>query len=411
MSDQPAGEGNSSAGDPPRVSLREAFGLAGGAALPDSVPAGPGAKEFAAGLYGGATRALLGRPPSEAEHSATMASLIPALRDQPIDNLVTALLKRLLASPEAVVGSIQHAPVDDTFSAVVCGVFRAALGREAGAEGLRVWRQLMGETFDEVPLEEFIFRFISATLSSGEFGMRHTAPVMASLRAQLLPPPASVGISTHISLGADGFTSGLLKRFALKRWSGPFDWCSTSPAIIRAALSDDFERFLDPDEWRAIPLEDRPDARFWQCHHPAYEAQHGHACILHNHDMTQEWGQVALLRSVERFRHSIRSLASKLVLQVVREGDDPGGDFLRTAEALEGMGRNVHFVMISLLPGAAEGPFPEIEPALARGAHRLLRARLMAPLEGVEARDMLDEVVLLRAALAAPTLGQDGPPS
>ena len=61
--------------------------------------------------------------------------------------------------------------------------------------------------------------------------------------------------------------------------------------------------------------------------------------------------------------------------------------------------------MVSLLPQRTEGPFPEVEPALARGSHRLLRAKLLAPLDGLAARDMLDEVVLLRAALAAPGLG------
>ena len=332
----------------PRVSLRQAFGLAGGAAAPAAGEAGP------------------------------------------------------QAGPD-----LDRADEQDVFAAVVTGLFRAILGREAGPEGVRLWREAMGQTFNEVPLDDFIARLTSATLGSAEFDVIYTAPLMALLRARLLPPRASVGISTHVSLGADGFASSMFKRYGLKRWSGPFDWCSTSPAIIRAVLADDFEAFLDPDQWRPIALEDRPDGRFWQCHHPAYEQRHGHACILHNHDMTQDWGQVGLLRAVERFRASIRSLASKLVLQVVREGDDPGGEFLRTAEALDGMGRNIHFVMVSVLPEPTPGPFPEVEPALAKGAHRLLRARLLAPLDGIEAKDMLDEVVLLRAALAAPMLGQD----
>lgn len=391
----------------PRVSLRQAFGLAGGGSAPMPPVAVPDTDALAAGLYVGATRALLGRPPSEVERDAAMAALAPALREQPTESLVLTLLQGLLASPEAVVAPVSAAPEQDVFAAVVQGVFRATLAREASTEDVDRWRQQMGHTFAEVPLEDFIFRFASATLASAEYDNLRTVPQLASLRSRLLPPAASVGISTHISLGQDGFTSGLLKRFGLKRWSGPFDWCATSPGIIRAALADDFGRFLDPDEWRAIPLEDRPDGRFWQCHHPGYEREHGHPCILHNHDMTQEWGQVGLLRAVERFRTSIRSLASKLVLQVVREGDDPGGEFLRTAEVLDGMGRNIHYVMVSLLPGATEGPFPEVEPALARGAHRLLRARLMSPLEGHETRDMLDEVVLLRAALAAPMLGQE----
>ena len=61
--------------------------------------------------------------------------------------------------------------------------------------------------------------------------------------------------------------------------------------------------------------------------------------------------------------------------------------------------------MVSLLPEHGAGPFPEIEPAMAPGRHRLLRARLLSPINGIEPGDMLDEVILLRAALAAPSLG------
>jgi hypothetical protein len=42
---------------------------------------------------------------------------------------------------------------------------------------------------------------------------------------------------------------------------------------------------------------------------------------------------------------------------------------------------------------------------MAHGRHRLLRARLLSPINGIEPGDMLDEVILLRAALAAPSLG------
>ena len=307
--------------------------------------------------------------------------------------------------------STEAAPAgpDAVFSAVVNGVFQALLDRPAGPEGVLAWHRHLHEFYATAPLDEFVAHFAGLVLRSNEWGDRQLAAMMGGLRARMLPPPTKVGITTHISLGADGFPSAMMKRFGLKRWSGPFDWCATSPGMIRDVLADDFTHFLDPGEWRSIPLEDRPDGRFWQCRNPRYEDKHGHACILHNHDMTLEWMQVAMLRCVERFRTSIRGLASKLVLQVVREGDDPGGEFLRTAEALEGMGRNIHFVMISLLPEHTEAPFPEVEPALARGAHRLLRARLLAPLEGLEARDMMDELVLLRAALAAPLLGSDQP--
>jgi hypothetical protein len=87
------------------------------------------------------------------------------------------------------------------------------------------------------------------------------------------------------------------------------------------------------------------------------------------------------------------------------EGEDPAREFRATADLLDRYGRSFQFVMVSLLPGHGQGPFPEIEPAMAHGRHRLLRARLLAPINGIEPGDMLDEVILLRAVLAAPSLG------
>ncbi|MCX7373298.1 MAG: hypothetical protein NTW56_12835, partial [Alphaproteobacteria bacterium] len=86
------------------------------------------------------------------------------------------------------------------------------------------------------------------------------------------------------------------------------------------------------------------------------------------------------------------------------EGSDPGRDFIQTADLLDSYGRNVTFVMVSLLPDHAQGPFPEVEPALRHGPHRLLRMRMVSALDNAQALDMLDEVVMLRAVLAAPGL-------
>lgn len=409
MSDTPVEEGTPST--PARVSLRQAFGLGGGD--PPSIPlAEEQVHGIILGFYRGAVRALLGREPSAEECDTALPLLEKALLGDVPDIHVEAVLIGLLSSPES--RYIQHSTSgalsgDAIFDAVVRAAFRALLLRDGGDNAVRVWREHLGEYFTQTPLTDFIVRFLEVTMQSEEYRLVQRVPQLAAIRAEFLPPPGKVGISTHISLGADGFTSAMFKRFALKRWSGPFDWCSTSPAIIRAVLEDDFAQFLAPDGWRSIPVEDRPDARFWQCHHPGYEQRFGHPCILHTHDMTQEWGQLSMLRGVERFRASLRSLSSKLVLQVAPEGADPGGEFLRTTDVLDGIGRNIHFVMVSLLPGNAEGPFPEVEPALARGAHRLLRMKLLSRFENTEARDPMDEVVLLRAALSAPTLGETLP--
>lgn len=427
MSDGPVEEPSPSAGDiapaPPRIGLRQAFGLS---ALAE--PAREGGHHGTAGLaravVAGATRALLGRAATGLELS--LAERAMAQGDLPLDLLAEQVISDLLALPEAVaplsggagaVGdqgagtSMLDAPpargrLDDdvVFAAIANGVFQGLLGRQAGEDGVRIFRDSMFQDFLDTELDAFICRFIVMVVRSPEWLHRFLAEQQRGVRLGYLPKQG-VELTSHLSLGASGFTSGMLRRFGLRRWSGPFDWLSASPAMIREIIADDFRSFLDPDAWEAIAVEDRPDGRYFQCRHRRYEARHREACILHSADMTQEDGLAYMDRCVTRFRQSLHGLANKIVLQVAPEGDDPEREFRATADVLDGYGRSFQFVMVSVLPDHGAGPFPEIDPALAHGRHRLLRVRLLAPIIGIEASDMLDELVMLRASLAAPSIG------
>jgi hypothetical protein len=262
----------------------------------------------------------------------------------------------------------------------------------------------MFHEYQNSDLAAFIWRFIVMVVRSPEWLHRAISEQARAVRSEYLPKQGVEGTG-HVSLGASGFTSGMFKRFGLKRWSGPFDWLSASPAMIREIMADDFRRFLNPDAWEAIAAEDRPDGRYFLCRHSYYQARHQEACILHAADMTQDSGLAYMERCVTRFRQSLQGLPNKIVLQVATEGDDPLREFRATADLLNDYGRSFQFVMVSVLPDHGAGPFPEVDPAMQHGPHRLLRARLLAPIIGIEASDPMDEMVLLRAALAAPSLG------
>ncbi len=401
MSEGPVEEAWASTGAAPRrIGLREAFGMR--PAQPEPEPAAPPAEALLPGLLDGASRALLGRDAQVDEHDALRQALGPMTG---LD--VAALTQRVL---ETVLAAQPPAPPpaggtrlgdEALFAAIVNASFRALLGREAGEEGVAIWKAQAYQRFLDGSVEEFIQFFITVVIRSPEWVHRVLNDQTRIMRAGFLPREG-VELTGHISLGSTGYTSALFRRFNLKRWSGPFDWLSANPAIIRDIIADDFRGFLDPDSWRSIPAEDRPDGRFYQCHNPVLESRHGAACILHSADMRADSGLSYMTRCVERFRQSMRGLAGKIVLQVAPEGDDPGRDFQRTARALEVIGRSFQFVMVSLLPSHATGPFPEVEPAGIDGRHRLLRLRMLGPIVGVDAVDMLDDLVLLRAALAAP---------
>lgn len=413
MIDGPAGDIQPPAGDRPaatrpRIGLRQAFGFSGMAAPAADGAASPNAITARA-VLSGATRALLGRDATSLE--LILVERAMAAEALPLGRLTERVTADLLALPEAAArfnpqmalppGRLDE---DTVFAAIANGVFQALLGRQAGDDGLRIFRESMFQDYLETDLAAFICRFVMMVVGSPEWRQRLLAEQQRAIRLEFLPK-RGVEMISHLSLGASGYTAGMLRRFGLRRWGGPFDWLSASPAVIREIIADDFASFLDPASWQPISAADRPDGRFFQCRHTGYEGRHQLPCILHAADMTQPGGQAYMTRCVTRFRQSLQSLAGKILLQVVPEGEDPVREFRATADVLEGYGRSFQFVMVSLLPERGTGPFPEIEPALAHGRHRLLRARLLAPINGIDPGDMLDEMILLRAALAAPSLG------
>ena len=398
--------------------LRTAFGLSGGEYAPSaSAESQPAGRALFDRLVEGCYQALLRRPAGDVT-ADWWAQYRDLFQQQGVEPFLQQFIAVVVASdeyrhitgaaapaipPPAIIAS-GATPDRELFGMVVEACYLALLARPAG-EVVDAWWAEFQPMFQQQGVRPFLVHFIALLMSSEEFAnlVRRTQDNM--VRGQLVPPMRGVeGIAAHISLGADGFTSAMLKRFDRKRWSGPFDWLSATPAMIRAALTDDFETLLDPEAYVAIPHEERPDARFWRSRNLRYEDRFGHPCVSHAADMTDPVGQLYMARCVERFRSQMRGLSSKLVLQVAPEGSDPGREFLQSADLLDSYGRNVTFVMVSLLPDHAQGPFPEIEPALRHGPHRLLRMRTLSPLANAEAVDMLDEVVMLRAALAAPGL-------
>ena len=411
MSDEPVEGIPPSTGERPRVGLREAYGFSGVDATPD----GADVAALLRGVVAGATAAILGRE-ATAEELAQAEAQPAASGAAGMQARVQALITTLLLQPgargglPASVGSMADAHDVSVFDAVVRACFRALLGREADDHAVQLWRNHMLAHFQASALDDFMFRFMALILASAEWNTRFQGSHTLEARRGFLPPHVvseAAEFTAHLSLGSSGFASGMLKRYGLKRWSGPFDWMSASPAIIRDILADDFRDFLDPSAWSTIAPEDRPDGRYFQCRHLGLENRHGMPAILHNADIHTRDGLASLTRCVERFRASIRGLAAKLVLQVAPEGDDPVAEFARTADLLDGLGRSFRFVMVSILPDFAAGPFPEVEPAARRGRHRLLRVRMLAPIIGIEPLDRMDELVMLRAVLAAPGIGDE----
>ncbi|RVT90064.1 hypothetical protein EOD42_23830 [Rhodovarius crocodyli] len=368
------------------------------------VPEGPA---LALSLLTGAVRGMTGQDLSPRDYGTELPRLIARMREVPLDKALSETVSRIAmrlgpsASQAPTISSLGMSD-EDLFAEMINGCFRALLGRDCGAEGIAYWKNERFQDFLVQGPDEFLLKFMPMIIGSNEWYQRHVATAMDAVRAQMLHPHYGGAHSPQVlSLGSTGYTSSMLRRFGMRRWSGPFDWLSATPEMVTDILSEDFAPLLDPDGWETINPADRPNPAWYQSRNRKLEKRHGAPCILHSADMSTEAGQQYMARCVQRFQDAMRGVGNKLLLQVIEEDGEAERHFQEMSVLLNAIGRHFNFVLISVVKEQPEAPFPQIEPVLAAGPHRLLRFQPISRIQAASSADMLDELVLLRATLAA----------
>jgi hypothetical protein len=207
-----------------------------------------------------------------------------------------------------------------------------------------------------------------------------------------------------IGLGCAPQTAGMLRRAGLRRWAGPFDWMTIPAEAVRDSIIDDCAGLLMASEYEPIDEEDRPiGSKGFICRHRRFSELYG-STIFHQYDPSTPVGYASLERSVLRFRDALRGLHGKLLLQITDETGRSLPAFEDTCDMLDRSARGAILVTIAVVPGSPSGPFPEMELSRARGQHRFLRCHTLSEPKGIGYADPIDDIVLLRGALAAPQL-------
>ena len=88
----------------------------------------------------------------------------------------------------------------------------------------------------------------------------------------------------HVALGTFCHIASALRDAGLRRWTGPFDWIFSTPAMISACLADDFAAFLDPAQLASVPAAELAHGAKRQGRHPVYEARYGLPPLFNHHD-------------------------------------------------------------------------------------------------------------------------------
>lgn len=297
-------------------------------------------------------------------------------------------------------------PQREVLETVVRATHVSFLGRQVDTTWLVAFVDELTRRGATQSLDEVVTDFIRIIYTSPEAQTR----LLSSLGGRGIEDVIAPGLAARpsplacIGAGCSARVAGMLKRGGLRRWAGPFDWMTIPAEAVRDAIVDDCAGLLMSAEYESIPAEDRPiGSEGHLCRHVRLSELYG-PTIFHRYDPSEPAGYASLERACLRFREALRGLHGKMLLQLVEENERSLPTFEDTADMLERSARGAILVTVALVPGPPSGPFPEIELAQTRGVHRYLRARILSEPAGTSFPDPLDEIVLLRGALAAPQI-------
>ncbi|TCI00916.1 hypothetical protein EJV46_00205 [Roseococcus sp. SYP-B2431] len=298
-------------------------------------------------------------------------------------------------------------PLRVTLESLVRATHQALLGRQVNATWLVNFSDELARRLKTQSLVDVMADFMNIIQSSPEGQKRLATVANASASIESVVAPGLAARPSPlacIGLGCSPQTAGMLRRAGLRRWAGPFDWMTIPTEAVRDSIIDDCAGLLMASEYEPIEQEDRPpDGKGHLCRHRRFSELYG-ATVFHQYDPSTPVGYASLERTVLRFREALRGLHGKLLLQVTDETGRSLAAFEDTCDMLDRSARGAILVTIAVVPGSPSGPFPEMELSRARGPHRFLRCHTLSEPKGIGYADPIDEIVLLRGALAAPQL-------
>lgn len=149
-----------------------------------------------------------------------------------------------------------------------------------------------------------------------------------------------LAFSYVISLGDNCCVGKWLQRLRLKKQSYPFDWLFSRTDIVRDCLEDDFAKFLDKENYRAVKGAKK-------CKHLLY-LPNGHM-FNHYNPLAQEDHYTYYVRCVQRFRKVMQSDARKLFVRIsgrIDELKNGFADVRRLCASLDQRTKNFTLVTI-----------------------------------------------------------------
>lgn len=275
---------------------------------------------------------------------------------------------------------------------LVRDLYRAILGREPDPDGGRTYENLIRE----VGADRALPRILRAFLKSDEYRVRADTLAVSHVNEML----ASQGhglingrpVNHLVPLGSFCLPGLIFRDNGLRRYSLPFDWIFSVPAMVRDCLADDFAAFLDRAQYVALPSS-RGEAG---AEHQFYREKYGVSPVFAHHDPTQDADYLHFVRCVGRFRQLLSSDDTKLFLVIGRPSQNLATEFPLLLEVLTAATANFVLVCVELLDPGEPGLCSLAQVAKA-GDHALYRFTPSAfNQQGGFLPDKVDEWTLLR---------------
>lgn len=200
-----------------------------------------------------------------------------------------------------------------------------------------------------------------------------------------------------VGLGTHCYTSAMLARFGLKRFSSPFDWIFSSLDMVAHCLDDDFRAFLDRSQYLPVPTEQRPEGPDYNhCEHAFYRDHFNVRYVFNHADPTAPETHAYLVRCVDRFRSILSSAEPKLFMCVTRSEGYSIHALQRVGEALARRTSNHDLLCVAVDPPVAEAFLPSLARIAEDSRSLAFKLRPVSQLGGVRFGDPVDEIAIAR---------------
>jgi hypothetical protein len=262
-------------------------------------------------------------------------------------------------------------------------LYKGVLKRAADPEGAEVHFRQLGErpSFED-----------AATMLANFIASPDAARLLAVYTRFGVPVDRFDNI---ISLGTHCLTSFTLKKFRLKKWSGPFDWIFANMGMITHCIEDNFYTYLDRKYHQAVPEESRIHTDANACEHTYYRDNYGIRFLFNHYDASVEQHFQYYKRCVERFQCALNGQARNLLV-CISDCISPD-EFLRLNEAIRRHPNSTLLAVCAIHSGWKEFGAKLVD---VQGENRLYELRMAGELGPMEFTSGYDEAVF-RALLDA----------